>query len=130
MEHACNTRAAAQVGRVWCAVRGARIRTHQMPRGGTQQFLSPRRNLPVTRDVNGELISTELGARLGRFVKATRTKRVTFMAGTALLGMLVARHDRANADGPAKQQNPYGVVVPAASEADAMTETLEAQREK
>lgn len=29
-----------------------------------------------------------------------------------------------------KQQNPYGVVVPAASEAEAMTETLETQREK
>lgn len=31
---------------------------------------------------------------------------------------------------PPKQQNPYGVVVPAASEAEAMTETLESQREK
>jgi formylglycine-generating enzyme len=31
---------------------------------------------------------------------------------------------------PPKQQNPYGVVVPAASEAEAMAETLETQREK
>jgi formylglycine-generating enzyme len=31
---------------------------------------------------------------------------------------------------PPKQQNPYGVVVPAPSEAEAMTETLETQREK
>ncbi|HTV21163.1 MAG TPA: SUMF1/EgtB/PvdO family nonheme iron enzyme [Polyangiaceae bacterium] len=32
--------------------------------------------------------------------------------------------------GPPKQENPYGVIQPAASEAEAMTETLQVQREK
>src|SRR5690242_17784159 len=113
--HGCNTGAATRADRMWWVVRTARTRAGKMTRGGTQQFLSARRILPVTRDVNGDALSTGSGARSVRFVKAARTKRVTFVTASALLGMLVARDNHACPSGLAGTETmaPIAALPPA-----------------
>ncbi len=157
---ACNTDGMLRDGDVWDAVSGARTSTEETPQAGTQDFLSARRKLPVSPDVNGDPISSESQASKRGFIQGARTKRVTAACGAALLGLLLARQNVAcpstalAADAPEPtsppraaespsptqppppqavarvKQTPFGVVVPAASEAEAMAETLEVQREK
>ena len=138
---ACNTDGMLRDGDVCDVVSSARTSTLETPRRGTQYFLWPRRKSPVSTEVNGGRISSNSRTSKRCFLQAAETKRVTVASLAALLGLLLGAAPLA-AESPSPtqpppppaaapaRQTPFGVVVPAASEAEAMAETLELQREK
>ncbi len=70
-------------------------------------------------------------ARLRRCLRARSTRRVTSRAGLVLLSSaaLLAPPATSWAEGP-NPPSPFGVIVPAASEAEAQNESLDVQRDK